>query len=36
AVLAGAQGTDLVTALRDTGRLQLGYGLLLAVGLALG
>ncbi len=35
-VLAGAGGAALVAALRDTGRVQLAYGLLLALGLALG
>ncbi len=35
-VLAGAEGAALVAALRDTGRVQLAYGLLLALGLALG
>jgi len=36
AVLAGATGAQLVPALRDTGRCQLVYSLLLAAGLALG
>ena len=35
-VRRGAQGRDLVTVLAGTGKLQLGYGLLLALGLALG
>ncbi len=35
-VLAGATGRDLIPVLRDTGRLQLVFGLLLAVGLGLG
>ncbi len=35
-VLAGALGRDLVASLRNTGRVQLAYGVLLAVGLALG
>lgn len=35
-VLAGASGKDLIPVLGDTGRTQLVYGLLLAVGLALG
>ena len=35
-VLAGATGRDLIPVLRDTGRLQLAFGLLLAVGLSLG
>ncbi|MEJ7705467.1 MAG: 1,4-dihydroxy-2-naphthoate polyprenyltransferase [Geodermatophilaceae bacterium] len=35
-IRAGALGRDLVPALRDTGRLQLVYGLLLAAGLAIG
>ncbi len=35
-VLAGAAGRDLIPVLRDTGRLQLVFGLLFAVGLALG
>ena len=35
-VLAGATGRDLIPVLRDTGRLQLVFGLLLAVGLSLG
>ncbi len=35
AVLRGAQGRALLPVLRDTGRLELGYALLLAVGLAL-
>jgi 1,4-dihydroxy-2-naphthoate octaprenyltransferase len=35
AVHGGATGPALITALQQTGRLQLGYGLLLAVGLAL-
>jgi 1,4-dihydroxy-2-naphthoate octaprenyltransferase len=35
AVSGGAAGRALVPVLRDTGRLELGYGLLLAVGLAL-
>ena len=34
-VAAGRQGRDLVPALRDTGRLQLAYAVLLAVALAL-
>lgn len=36
AVTAGVRGRALVPVLRDTGRLQLAYGLLLALGLALG
>jgi 1,4-dihydroxy-2-naphthoate polyprenyltransferase len=35
-VAAGRQGRDLVPALRDTGRLQLGYAVLLALALFLG
>jgi 1,4-dihydroxy-2-naphthoate polyprenyltransferase len=35
-VAAGVRGRALVPVLRDTGRLQLAYGLLLALGLALG
>jgi 1,4-dihydroxy-2-naphthoate octaprenyltransferase len=35
-VLRGAVGADLIPSLRDTGMVQLGYGVLLAVGLALG
>jgi 1,4-dihydroxy-2-naphthoate octaprenyltransferase len=35
-VAGGSRGRDLVPALRDTGRLQLAYALLLALGLALG
>lgn len=35
AVLHGAAGRDLLPVLRDTGRLELGYALALAVGLAL-
>ena len=35
-VAAGRQGRDLVPALRDTGRLQLAYAVLLAVALVLG
>ncbi len=34
-VLGGARGRALLPVLRDTGRLELGYGLLLAAGLAL-
>jgi 1,4-dihydroxy-2-naphthoate octaprenyltransferase len=34
-VLAGRTGRDLVPVLRDTGRLQLAYAILLALGLAL-
>lgn len=34
-VLSGATGRDLVVVLRDTGLLELGYGVLLGVGLAL-
>jgi 1,4-dihydroxy-2-naphthoate polyprenyltransferase len=34
-VRGGATGRDLIPALRDTGRLQLGYAALLALGLAL-
>jgi 1,4-dihydroxy-2-naphthoate polyprenyltransferase len=34
-VLSGVRGRDLVAVLRDTGRLELGYAVLLAVGLAL-
>ena len=34
-VAAGRQGRDLVPALRDTGRLQLAYAVLLAVALTL-
>jgi 1,4-dihydroxy-2-naphthoate octaprenyltransferase len=34
-VRSGARGRELVTVLRDTGRLELGYAALLAVGLAL-
>jgi len=33
-VLGGAQGRELIAALRDTGLLELAYGLLLGVGLA--
>jgi hypothetical protein len=33
-VLAGARGADLVPVLVDTGKVQLLYGVLLAVGLA--
>ena len=35
AVLAGVQGRDLLPVVRDTGRTELAYGLLLALGLAL-
>jgi 1,4-dihydroxy-2-naphthoate polyprenyltransferase len=35
-VRAGTTGRDLIPVLRDTGRLQLAYGVLLAVGLAIG
>ncbi|MBA2553606.1 MAG: 1,4-dihydroxy-2-naphthoate polyprenyltransferase [Geodermatophilaceae bacterium] len=35
-IRAGALGRELIPALRDTGRLQLAFGLLLAVGLAVG
>ena len=35
-VRCGSRGGDLVPVLRDTGRLQLAYGALLAVGLSLG
>lgn len=35
AVLAGVQGRDLLPVVRDTGRAELAYGLLLALGLAL-
>ena len=35
-VVQGATGRDLVVALRDTGRTQLAFGLLLALGLILG
>ncbi|WP_324649501.1 1,4-dihydroxy-2-naphthoate polyprenyltransferase [Georgenia sp. H159] len=34
-VLAGAVGRDLITVLRDTGLLELGYGVLLGLGLLL-
>jgi len=34
-VLGGAQGRDLIVVLRDTGLIELGYGILLGVGLAL-
>jgi 1,4-dihydroxy-2-naphthoate polyprenyltransferase len=34
-MLSGVRGRDLVAVLRDTGRLELGYAVLLAVGLAL-
>jgi len=34
-VLGGAEGRDLVTALAGTGMLQLAFGVLLAVGIAL-
>jgi 1,4-dihydroxy-2-naphthoate polyprenyltransferase len=34
-VLGGAEGRDLIVVLRDTGLLELGYGILLGVGLAL-
>jgi 1,4-dihydroxy-2-naphthoate polyprenyltransferase len=34
-VLGGAAGRDLIVVLRDTGLLELGYGILLGVGLAL-
>ncbi|CAN5135250.1 1,4-dihydroxy-2-naphthoate polyprenyltransferase [soil metagenome] len=34
-LLGGATGRELIPVLRDTGRTQLGYGLLLAAGLAL-
>jgi 1,4-dihydroxy-2-naphthoate octaprenyltransferase len=34
-VLSGAAGRDLIVVLRDTGLLELGYGVLLGVGLAL-
>lgn len=34
-VLGGATGRELIPALRDTGRVQLGYGLLLAISLGL-
>lgn len=34
-VLSGATGRDLIVVLRDTGLLELGYGVLLGVGLAL-
>ena len=34
-VRSGARGRDLVAVLRDTGRLELGYAVLLAIGLAL-
>jgi 1,4-dihydroxy-2-naphthoate octaprenyltransferase len=34
-VLGGAVGRDLIVVLRDTGLLELGYGILLGVGLAL-
>jgi 1,4-dihydroxy-2-naphthoate octaprenyltransferase len=34
-VLGGATGRDLIVVLRDTGLLELGYGILLGVGLAL-
>lgn len=33
-VLGGAQGADLIAALRNTGLLELGYGLILGLGLA--
>jgi 1,4-dihydroxy-2-naphthoate octaprenyltransferase len=35
AVLGGAEGRDLIAVLGETGRLQLAYGLLLTVGIAL-
>ena len=35
AVRSGATGRDLIAVLRDTGRLELGYAALLAIGLAL-
>jgi 1,4-dihydroxy-2-naphthoate polyprenyltransferase len=35
-VLAGASGADLIPVLGDTGRLQLAWGLLIAIGLAVG
>jgi 1,4-dihydroxy-2-naphthoate octaprenyltransferase len=34
-VLGGATGPDLVPVLGETGRLQIAYGVLLAIGLAL-
>jgi 1,4-dihydroxy-2-naphthoate octaprenyltransferase len=34
-IRSGATGRDLVAVLRDTGRLELGYAVLLAIGLAL-
>lgn len=33
-VLSGAQGRDLIVVLRDTGLIELGYGVLLLIGLA--
>ena len=36
AVLGGAEGRALLPVLRDTGRLELAYGLLLGLGLAFG
>jgi 1,4-dihydroxy-2-naphthoate octaprenyltransferase len=35
AIRSGATGRDLIVVLRDTGRLELGYAALLAIGLAL-
>jgi len=35
AVLRGDKGLELLPVLRDTGRLELGYAALLALGLAL-
>ena len=35
-VAGGARGRDLIAVLQDTGRIQLAYGLLLGLGLALG
>jgi len=34
-IRSGATGRDLVAVLRDTGRLELGYAMLLAIGLSL-
>lgn len=34
-VLGGATGRDLIVVLRDTGLLELGYGILLGLGLLL-
>jgi 1,4-dihydroxy-2-naphthoate octaprenyltransferase len=34
-VLGGAKGPELITVLGETGRLQIAFGVLLALGLAL-